>query len=533
MQLRLSKSFPRFFAFIFFALFTVLQASNVTAQSTGFANTLAAAASEDKTLSAFYKAANYVPLWVGPGRAKERQKELFSALGQASDHGLPVAAYKLESLKSQARNARSDQELAQLEIAMSQSFLAYARDVQSGVLRPSAVNSEIDRRAPLRDPVRSLVAFAKSSPSGFFKSLPPNSVYYNALKAEKSRLEQLAARNAWGAQIAASKLEPGQSSASIAGLKARLSAMGYKAGKGPVYDAALQSAVAAFQRNHGLSPDGVAGKGTIREINKQPADRLASVIVAMERSRWMNFPLGRRHVWVNLPDFTAKIVDNGSVVFESRSVIGKASKDHRSPEFSDVMEYMVINPTWNVPYSIAVKEYLPMLQSNPHAVSHLQLLDGSGQKVSRTAVDFSSYSEGNFPYHLKEPPSQGNALGLVKFIFPNNHNIYLHDTPSKSLFNRESRAFSHGCIRLGDPLDFAYTLLGPQTKDPKAYFQARQSTGVETTTHLQRPIQVHLVYFTAYPSDKGMQYRRDIYGRDAQIFRALQAQGVALRIGRG
>ncbi|MEM6307554.1 MAG: L,D-transpeptidase family protein, partial [Pseudomonadota bacterium] len=186
--------------------------------------------------------------------------------------------------------------------------------------------------------------------------------------------------------------------------------------------------------------------------------------------------------------------------------------------------------SWYVPPSIAVKEYLPLLQENRNAVGHLELRDQSGNALSRGAVDFTSYTEDSFPFSLREPPSQGNALGLVKFMFPNKHNIYLHDTPAKALFSRETRAFSHGCIRLRDPFDFAYALLAKQTSDPVGFFQAKLKTGQESHVNLQNPVPVHIVYRTAFTKADGRtQFRRDVYGRDAKVWRALAAEGVVLR----
>jgi murein L,D-transpeptidase YcbB/YkuD len=195
---------------------------------------------------------------------------------------------------------------------------------------------------------------------------------------------------------------------------------------------------------------------------------------------------------------------------------------------------MVINPSWYVPRSIITKEYLPQLQQNPNAVNQLIITDGRGRVVDRSAVDFTQYSQTNFPYSMRQPPSRGNALGLVKFMFPNRYNIYLHDTPAKSLFGRETRAYSHGCIRLADPFDFAYALLAPQTSDPEAYFQAELRTGRERRVDLEQPLPVHLVYRTAFTKAEGrMQYRRDIYGRDTRIWNALAREGVVIRAVRG
>ena len=198
------------------------------------------------------------------------------------------------------------------------------------------------------------------------------------------------------------------------------------------------------------------------------------------------------------------------------------------------MEFMVINPTWNVPRSIAIKEYLPLLKRNRNAVGHLRLVDSRGRTVNRGAVDFSQYNERTFPFNMKQPPSRGNALGLVKFMFPNKYNIYLHDTPSKNLFNRNVRAFSHGCIRLQQPFDFAYALLAKQMSNPQEYFQTILKTGSETKVDLKTPVPVHLIYRTAITKPKGgMEYRRDVYGRDAKIFNALSKAGVVLRAVRG
>jgi murein L,D-transpeptidase YcbB/YkuD len=193
------------------------------------------------------------------------------------------------------------------------------------------------------------------------------------------------------------------------------------------------------------------------------------------------------------------------------------------------MEYMVVNPSWGVPRSIIVKEYLPLLQRNPNAVSHLQVVDSRGRVVSRGSVNFAAYSARSFPYGLRQPPSERNALGVVKFMFPNQYNIYLHDTPDKGLFAKEMRAYSHGCIRLGDPIDLAYTLLARQSDDPKGLFAEHLASRKESNITLQQPVPVHLVYFTAWPSEDGeMTYRQDVYGRDKRLFDALTTAGVVL-----
>jgi murein L,D-transpeptidase YcbB/YkuD len=289
----------------------------------------------------------------------------------------------------------------------------------------------------------------------------------------------------------------------------------------------MADAVKRFQAAHGLSDDGVAGEGTLREVNVSPADRLRSGLVALERERWNAAPRGSRHVWVNLPDFTAAVVDDDVVTFRCRAVIGETADIHQTPEFSDQMEFFVINPSWFVPRSIIVREFLPALQRNRNAYSYLRITDSSGRVVDRSSINFGAYTPSSFPYSMHQPPSDSNALGVVKFMFPNPWNIYLHDTPAKDLFQREVRAFSHGCIRLAQPRDFAFHLLAPQTADPKGFFEQRLNSGAETRVNLDTPIPVHLDYRTAFTNVRGgLQYRRDIYGRDARIWAALEAEGV-------
>lgn len=524
------------FALVSLALLISTWAAPVQAQVTAFMQSVAEAAARDRDIAEFYKANGYRPIWTDKGnKAKARRTALLKAVQDAGAHGLPVARYSVDTLSINPRRVKSERELGRLEVEMSRLFLRYARDVQTGVLNPRKIDSGIVREVPYRSRTSLLKSFANSSPKGFIKKLPPRSAEYARLMKEKIRFEKLIGKGGWGPKVQAKALKPGQSNKAVVQMRNRLIAMGYlRRTNTSSYDTRMQQAVARFQRDHGLRADGVAGQGTMAEINVQPQTRLTQIVVAMERERWINMPLGKRHIWVNITDYHARIVDNGKTTFETRSVVGARALDRRTPEFSDVMEHMVINPTWNVPRSIAVKEYLPLLQKNPNAAGHLRLTNGRGQVVSRQGLDFTQFDESTFPFDLKQPPSRRNALGLVKFMFPNRHNIYLHDTPQKQLFGREARAFSHGCIRLNDPFDFAYELLSKQVRNPEAYFKERLATGRETVVPLEKQVPVHLVYRTAVTQPKGkINFRRDIYGRDAKIWKALKNAGVSLRALRG
>jgi murein L,D-transpeptidase YcbB/YkuD len=504
------------------------------AQSAAFTQSLAASASSDEAIAEWYRSTGYQTLWTGADDAARRGAFL-TAIAAAADHGLPVPRYDARALAASLKSAETESDRGQVEVEMTRAYLAWAQDLTAGALDPKQVDAGIVRVINRIEPQVLLTRIANGNPEAVLNWLLPKSPQYLQLMKAKLGLEVEIAAGGWGAPVAARTLAPGDSGPAVIAMRDRLVRMGYLAPTAVAsYDRSMQAAVTAFQLNHGLTADGTAGEATVVEINVAPEERLKSVVVAMERERWMHIDRSVKHVWVNLPDFRAKIMEDGKTVFETRVVIGKDVPDQRSPEFSDEMEHMVINPSWGVPRSIIVKEYLPLLQRNPNAVGHLQVIDGRGRVVSRGSVNFAAYNSRNFPFALRQPPSDGNALGKVKFMFPNQHNIYLHDTPSKSLFDKEVRAYSHGCIRVADPFDLAHELLSWQTDNAEVEFEAALKTGRETTVKLKQHLPVHLVYFTAYPDAKGrMTYRRDVYGRDAALFQALQAAGVELASVRG
>ncbi len=526
--LRTSTSFV--FTACFLATASMANASSGEGSNTAFRMAVAENTSPSDQIAEFYRSNGFVPLWVGDtAEHANRRAALIKALSETERHGLP-AAYDVQALVDQMADARSVRDLGTVESELSRVFLTYANDIYSGALRPASIDDGLVREVKRRDANQHLEAL-NTQGAAYFETLIPQTAQYRALMKQKIALENLIRQGGWGPTVPVAKLEYGDTGPNVIKLRNRLVAMDYlKPTASPEFDDNLLAAVQAFQTAHGLESDGVAGQGTITELNRPASDRLKAVYVALERERWLPRDRGERHILVNQADFSAKIVDDGLVTFETRAVIGKNVHDRRSPEFSDEMEHMVINPSWYVPRSIITKEYLPKLQSNPNAVGHIQITDRSGRQVNRGAVDFTQFTARNFPFAMRQPPSKSNALGLVKFMFPNKYNIYLHDTPQKSLFAREVRAFSHGCIRLAQPFEFAYALLAKQEEDPKAFFHRVLNTGKETTVKLDKKVPVHLIYRTAYIGPKGeVQYRRDVYNRDAKIWDALQKAGVALR----
>ncbi len=474
-------------------------------------------------LASFYAAHDYVPVWTA-----SRLAALFAAFDQAGAHGLPSARYD-EGLRALAIDPASDP-LA-VEVLASERFLTFARDINSGVLEPRKANREIHIYPKRPDAVALLEGLdAATDTAAYLSALAPTHPHYVTLLEEKRRLQGIVTAGGWGDQVPGGRsLKPGTSSSRVAVLRARLGRIdGVNYGDSAEYDDVLIQAVQQFQLRHGLNDDGVAGPQTLKAINATAEDRLRQVVVNLERQRWLNYDRGDRHVYVNQADFRVRIVDQGRISFDSRAVVGKLK--HQTQEFNDTMTHLVVNPTWHVPRSIATEEMLPKLQANPTALGgSMQIMTRNGTRVNPALVDFTQFTASNFPFIVKQRPGGGNALGRVKFMFPNQFNIYLHDTPAKRLFGKDVRAYSHGCVRVQKPFEFAHMLLAPQTANPEDYFQSLLNTGRERQVNLETPIPVYLTYQTAWIDEWGIpQYRDDVYGRDRDVFRALEATGVTL-----
>ncbi len=478
-----------------------------------------------------YEMHDYRRLWA----SDEAAAALFAALRSAPEHGLPEARYgvdRLERMRAEALDAPA--EMAAAELAMTRAALLFARDLSSGLLEPRRIDRDL-HIAPPRPDEAALLARLAAAPAATLSGLAPAEPGYARLVSMLAALRALP-EDAWGETApGGATLRLGDRDPRVAALRARLVRKGDHAGAAPgadpeVFDAALEADVRAFQRRHGLNDDGAAGQRTLDAINTPLADRIGQVIVSLERARWTNRERGRRHVYVNQADFTVQLVEDGATIFEERVVVG--ARRHRTPEFSDEMEHLVFNPTWHVPRSIAGEEILPLLQEDPEylAKKNMRLVSRTGDDPPDPAMtDWSLYSRADFPYAIKQAPGAGNALGRVKFMFPNAHAIYLHDTPSKSLFAKDARAFSHGCVRVQDPLRFAEMLLAPQMEDPTGRIARILDTGRETVVRLETPVPVHLDYRTAWTDEAGLwQFRDDVYGRDGRILSALLAAGVSL-----
>src|SRR4029077_16901418 len=281
------------------------------------------------------------------------------------------------------------------------------------------------------------------------------------------------------------------------------------------YDNALSEAVRTFQRQHDLKPTGNLNASTVEALNGTPHGHVADILIAnMERWRWLPRDLGKAYVMVNIPDYTLKVVNNGAIAWRTRVVVGKPSMP--TPLLSETMKFITVNPTWNVPPSIVQNEYLPALQQDP------TVLERMGLKLE-TARDGT--------VHISQPPGEGNALGRIRFNFPNKFLVYQHDTPDKYLFAKDERAFSHGCMRVQYPDQYAEVLLG--ITDPQEHFTVAKIHSMygssEQNINFPTPIPVHITYQTAFVDDSGkLEIRKDIYGRDGTLRELLKGGNRAM-----
>ncbi len=459
---------------------------------------------KDRTLiDAFYSGRDYAPLWITDGKANERAKAAITYLSHVDADGLDPADYQVPNFAALSDPA----DLAEAELKMSMTVITYAHHASVGRVHWSRVSSDIEYTTKPPEPADVLAKMVEAKDTAAaLDSYEPQTAGYLALKAKLAELRAGKGAVTRPPIHTGPMLKIGMKDDRVPELRDRLGV----AGDGTTYDKALADAVKKYQSEHDLKATGLLTPATIEALNGKTPDRPIDIIIAnMERWRWMPHDLGSDYVIVNLPDYTLRVFHDRKQVWMTRIVIGKPAMP--TPMMQAEMKYITINPTWNVPPSIVNNEYLPALQQDP------TVLERMGLKVGRNA-------DGSV--HIWQPPGDRNALGRIRFNFPNKFLVYQHDTPDKYLFAYDKRAYSHGCMRVQDPQRYAEVLLSivrPHHDYTIERIRKLIAEGSETDIQFPTFIPVNLTYQTAFVDDDGkLQFRDDVYGRDRALLALLK-----------
>ena len=484
-----------------------------------------------KALIAYYSA-NPDFIWVSDNAPNSKAQDAVRVLGEAASYGLTPGDYSVDVpvVASSATPEERTKELVRFEMALSARVLRYAHDAQSGRVDPNRMTGYYDFPAKPLDLEGVLKTLAHTQEvRTYLESRHPQNAEYQALRVELEALEASEENEI----VVDPKLllKPGETSPELPKLLTLISRnlddeMGgsygevlARLGKSELYDPELVPVIKAVQQRAGMKGDGVIGPRTVASLaGASKADKVEKVKVALEELRWMPSDLGSPRVFINQPAFTASYIDNGEEKLKTRAVIGRVT--NQTAFFYNQIKQVDFHPYWGVPQSIIVNEMLPRLRSDPGYLDRAgyEVTDTRGKRIPSSAVDWGAYGA-NIPFSVRQQPSEANALGELKILFPNKHAIYMHDTPQKSFFARDMRALSHGCVRLQDPRGMAAAVLGTSVDDI-----AEKLKHGHSTENVTRVIPVYVAYFTAWPDTSGkVEYFDDVYDRDTKLMQALDA----------
>jgi murein L,D-transpeptidase YcbB/YkuD len=479
-----------------------------------------------------YRSTGFRPLWTTEGKPTARAEALLQLLAKAGEEGLNPDRY-LPAVLTQYSDATGQIAgdgiaLAQLDVGLTIAALTYARHISGGAFEPERLSRYHDLKPDYADPGTAIKVLAYSPfATEYLQGLAPAHPAYGAFK---TALAELAVKANDATSFPGGKrVKAGQKDVRIRELRKRLEAAGFVPSNAQeidektieTLDKQLVKVLKAYQKSSGSPQTGNLDQSTVRALNggDSPEVLREKLITNMERIRWLPKELGRRHVFVNQASFTVNVMENGKSTWTSKVIVGKPNT--QTSVFSDEMETVVFNPTWGMPQSILLNEYLPKLRYDPSYLDRkgFQVVNAQGRRVSSSDVDWYGVGKGS-GIGVVQPAGGANALGEIKFLFPNSHSIYMHDTPNRELFAEAQRSFSHGCVRVENPKEFAQVLL----RWDAASVDKKVNAGKTLSVKVPDTIKVHLAYFTAWPDDSGkIQYFSDIYGRDETLGRALKS----------
>ncbi len=479
-----------------------------------------------KELLKFYTDNSFQLAWT----SQQNRNDFIESLKLADEEGLNPDHYNLdriEKLSKENYKKLSDNEVANFDFLLSDAYVLYASHLASGKVEQSKIRKDwevpVNTKAYRVDSLLAISLKDNKIKESLEKEKPQTKLYKNYKKSLK-KYRGLVKDGGWPKVSKGETLKKGMTDDRVIEVRKYLAVtQGFPMidANANVFDEELEKAVIEFQDTYRTAEDGVIGKGTVDLMNTSAEEIVDKIKINMERARWLPPTFDNDFLLVNIAGFYVKRFTNGKEVFYSKVIVGKTN--HKTPIFSGEVQYIEMNPTWTLPYSIATKETLPKLKKNPGYLNdkHMIIMDKNGKQLDPNNIDFSQYSSGNFPFILRQTAGPWNALGEVKFIFPNNHSVYLHDTPSRNLFQKkDNRAFSHGCIRLDKKWDLLMNLMG----DPWDMNKINEvlKTGETTRITLKEPINIYILYGTiSYGKEGKMYVDKDVYKRDPAVIKAL------------
>lgn len=488
---------------------------------------------QDQWLVAVYQELGIQALWVNENGPTDQAEHIFAALKGVDADGLNPSDYGAHIIASEWRSQTAAQ-LARLDIDLTLGLLAFIYDMKEGRLAPRLENSKLFDQAGcvIFDPVASISEARNASDMAtYLAGFSPGHRHYRVLKQQLKKYRNISEQGGWPLVGPGKTLHPGESDFRVPAVRRLLTITGDLQSVSEMnrvlYGEELEQAVKVFQDRHGLEVDGIVGKRTIEAFDVSVAKRIRQILINMERWRWTERELGSKYVLVDIAGFGLQGVVDDTVQLEMRVIVGK--QHHESPVFSDTIKYIDFNPYWNITPDIASNEMLAKLRtdSNYLDTKHIRLFSSwqaDSIELVPQDIDWSQVSEKQIRrYKLRQEPGPWNALGVVKFVFPNKYSVYIHDTPGRDLFDKTDRAFSHGCIRISEPKQLAEFLLADSdVRWTQEMIGEVIDTAERKVVRLQRPIPVHLVYQTAWVDKNGaMHFSKDLYGRDQQLVHAL------------
>ncbi len=456
---------------------------------------------------------------------------LMAAIADSPAHGLTPADYHADALRS-LLDAPADNPgyRANLDILLTDAAALLLRHLFFGKVDPTAIDPRWNFERPFvgAKPIEFVqAALANGRIADLIARASLDHPIYLALQDTLAEHRAIAAKGGWDPVPPGNLLRPGAVDARVPALRARLIESGDYAGDpanaGDVYDDDMVAAVVAYQTRHRLDADGIVGPATLRALNTTVAARIDQIRVNMERARWVLRELSNDRITVNVAGFYVNVVKDGRLLWRTNAIVG--TPFHKTPIFRDEMRYLVFNPTWTVPRGITGRSILPKVKEDPAYLrdNNFAVVDSAGNEIDPATIDWQNVTLRTFKYWFVQRPGDDNALGRVKFMFPNEFSVYLHDTPARDLFGESRRAFSSGCTRVEDPLFLAHLLLADQGWD-RARIDALVASGETTTVLLEERMPVLFLYWTIdQDGHGGIQFYDDVYDRDGPVLQALNS----------